>query len=191
MRRRLILALVLAGTLGCQALREPAARALLPHLASCPGLLLPTDAIPGDFVRHERVRVRGDGVDESYALVAQKRGDRLVLVGFSAFGAKAFSVVQQGLAVTSESHLGAALPIPPENVLRDLHRARFLAEAGDAEGGRTLTREADGSLRVGAARCGYETTFAPPAEVSLEGRASFPVAVSGSSVTHSNARGIL
>ena len=75
----------------------------LPRLGDCPGSLRPTHEIEGDWVIHERIRVRGGEVDESYGLVVQKTGPRLVLVGLTPFGAKAFSVTQIGVEIWSES----------------------------------------------------------------------------------------
>lgn len=97
-----------------------------PRLEACPGLLVPAAGIPGgDFALRERVRIRGGEVDLGLALLVERRGDRLVLVALNPFGAKAFSVVQRGLEVEATSHLGRALQVPPGNVLRDLHAARF------------------------------------------------------------------
>jgi len=98
-----------------------------PRLADCPGSLVDTAQIPGgDFLLRERVRIAGGDVDLGLELLAERRGDRLVVVAFNAFGARIFSAVQHGLAVETESPLGRALPVPSENVLRDLHHARFV-----------------------------------------------------------------
>jgi hypothetical protein len=126
----------------------------LPRLAECPGALVATEALPaGDFLLRERVRIVGGGVDIGLELVAEKRADRLVVVAMNAFGTKLFSLVQRGLAVESDSRLGRALPVPPENVLFDLHAARFA--------------RSDAPARVTVARpgCDYTATF-----VSVERR---------------------
>jgi len=141
----------------------------LPHLSDCPGSLVPTTDLDGDWLIHERIRVRGAGVDEDYGLVVQKNGPRLVLVGLTPFGAKAFSVTQIGVEIWSESRLGAALPVPPENVLRDLHRAHFLATDDPTFEGRIVRRDADGSVHIASAACGYESTLFP---VSVENPAA-------------------
>lgn len=144
-RRSGVAFLLALATAGCALPRLPGAP---PRLADCPGPLLPTGELPpGDFVLRERVRITGGDVDVGFQLVAEKRGERLVLVALNAFGAKAFAVTQQGLRVESESYLGAALQVPPENVLRDLHAARFARR--------------DAPLRVVVARpgCGYTATF--------------------------------
>src|SRR5206468_2307162 len=98
-----------------------------PRIADCAGPLLSTAQIPGgDFLLRERVRVAGGGVDLGLELLAERRADRLVVVGFNEFGAKVFSAVQRDLAVETDAPLGRALAVSPENVLRDLHEARFL-----------------------------------------------------------------
>jgi hypothetical protein len=106
----------------------------------------------GDFGWRERVRYRGGDVDAGFLVVAEKRGHRLVLVGLNPFGAKAFSVTQQHGAVTAESHLGRALAVPPENVLRDWYALRARTEGGSADGA---------PVRIARPACGYEATFAP------------------------------
>ena len=104
-----------------------------PRIADCDGPLLATAEIPGgDFRLRERARFAGGGVDLGLELLAERRGDRLVLIAFNAFGARVFSAVQRGREVESDAPLGRALAISPDNVLRDLHEARFFhPESGD------------------------------------------------------------
>ena len=109
-------------------------------LPDCPGELLATQALPGDFLRREAVRMRGDRIDVALELAVQRRGDALVLVGFSPLGIRLFTVTQQGLATTVDAPFGRALPVPPLNVLRDLHRVRFLAAGEPPPGEETSTR---------------------------------------------------
>lgn len=163
MRRAGSLVAGIALVLACAHVQPPAALVplLLPRLADCPGSLKPTEELEGDWVIHERIRVRGERIDEAYGLVVQKAGPKLVLVGLTPFGAKAFSVTQIGVEVWSESKLGAALPVPPENVLRDLHRAHFLAKDDAGFEGRKVERAADGSVHIASESCGYESTLAP------------------------------
>ena len=113
---------------GCAALPRPPAR-----IADCEGPLLSTAEIPGgDFRLRERVRITGDDVDLGLELLAERRGERLVVIGWNAFGARVFSTVQRGLDVESDAPLGRALEISPENLLRDLHEARFFhPESGE------------------------------------------------------------
>ncbi|HTO52974.1 MAG TPA: DUF3261 domain-containing protein [Myxococcota bacterium] len=131
-----------------------------PRLGDCPGELRSTREIEGDWTVHGRIHVSGGGVDESYQLVLQKTGPRLVLLALTPFGAKAFAVTQIGLQTWSESYLGPILPVPPENVLRDVHRAWFRAVDDPALDPRALAREPDGAVHVRAEQCGYEATLA-------------------------------
>ena len=137
-------ALSAALLLGCTMLQV----ARSPRIADCPGPLLATTDIPGgDFRLRERVRIAGGRVDLGLELLAERRADRLVVIGFNEFGARVFSAVQRGVAVETEAKLGRALAVPPENVLRDLHEARFLhPESGDR-------------VEVRRPGCGYTTTF--------------------------------
>jgi hypothetical protein len=120
----------------------------LPRLAACPGPIPSTEALPaGDLVWRDRVRYRGGEVDAGFALVAEKRGVELVLVGLNAFGARAFSLTQERERIEADARLGRALEVPPETVLRDWHAARA---AGT---------EAPGTLELARPECGYRVTF--------------------------------
>jgi hypothetical protein len=118
------------------------------RIGDCPGPLLPAGEIPGgDFRLRERVRITGGGVDLGLELLAERRADRLVLIGFNEFGARVFSAVQSGSAVEIDAKLGRALAVPPANVLRDLHEARFFhPETGER-------------VDVHRAGCDYTATF--------------------------------
>lgn len=132
---------------------------LPPRLAECPGAVPHTRELPpGDWLVRERVRVVGGDVDVGLEVVAEKRGDRLVVVAFHTLGAKAFSLVQHGEDVEVESHLGRALPVPPRNVLRDLHSAGLGARAA--------------RVRVERPRCGYTATFVRVERRALSAAAS-------------------
>lgn len=98
-----------------------------PAIAVCPGSLRPTQQIEGELRLRLRMRLQASELDAALELAVEKRGDELVLVAFDPFGVKSFSLVQRGLEVDVEGLPPAALPTAPLNVLRDLHRARFLA----------------------------------------------------------------
>jgi hypothetical protein len=100
---------------------------LPPRLPECRGVLVPTAEIPGEFVLRQRLRVTSPEVDTGLDLAVQKREDELVVVGFTALGAKAFSITQRGTDVRVDDKLGRASSVPPINVLRDLHRVLFLS----------------------------------------------------------------
>ena len=148
MIRRLLVLLLPFATTGCLAL------SLLlhppPRLSACPGPIPSTSALAGgDLVWRDRVRYRGGEVDVGFTLVAEKRGERLVLVGLNAFGARALSVVQERLRVETDARLGRALQVPPETVLRDWHALR-------AAGTEPAT-----TFELARPECGYVATFAP------------------------------
>jgi hypothetical protein len=162
MRRTLLLALLGVALSGCATVRFLLWRPL--SIARCPGTLVPTSEIPGEFTGQERLRVRSDdgSVDAGFTVAVEKKGDRIAVVGWNAFGAKAFSIVQQGTRTTSDRLLGPALPVPPENVLRDLHRARFQPRESASPGVTVIEqREPPGTVVVHNERCGYTATFVP------------------------------
>lgn len=129
----------------------------LPRLPACPGPIPSTDALPaGDLVWRDRVRYRGGEVDAGFSLVAEKRGTQLVLVGLNAFGARAFSVIQQRQQIEADARLGRALEVPPETVLRDWHAARA---AGT---------EAPATLELARPECGYRATFVAESRRSID-----------------------
>jgi hypothetical protein len=143
---RLLLALLALALGACATvswLLHPPAR-----LPACPGPIPSTDTLPpGDLAWRDRVRYRGGEVDVGFALVAEKRADRLVLVALNAFGARAFAVIQQQQQVVVDSRLGRALQVPPETVLRDWHALRAAGA------------EAPGRLELARPECGYTATF--------------------------------
>ncbi len=100
-----------------------------PRLAECAGSVAPSERIHGDFVSRLQIQIDSERVSAGYDLVLQKKGERLVLIGLTRFGATAFSVVQEGRRLSAQSALGPATVVPPVNVMRDVHRARFLSVA--------------------------------------------------------------
>jgi len=133
-------ALVLTLLIGCRQLPWNA-RAI--H--ACPGELVPTQEIAGDFLLRLHLRVSSEGGSFGFELAVQKVGDELVLVGLHPLGAKLFTLRQTGTDVRVEAHPAPALEVPPENILRDVHRVRFLAlpppAADGVVQGRRGTRE--------------------------------------------------
>lgn len=137
----LSVALLAAALAGCATLRLLTYRPA--RLPRCPGALVSSERIPGEFVSRLRMQITAPEVAVGYDLVLQKKGRRLVLIGLTRFGAKAFSVVQDGRELSVESALGPATVVPPENVLRDIHRARFLSAGAPIESGE-VERRIDG-----------------------------------------------
>jgi hypothetical protein len=144
--------------MGCASLGLGLARALPDQRRECPGVVVPTQQIEGEFLSRQRVRVQAEGLDWRLTLVIQKRGDTLILVGLDAFGAKEFVLTQSGSDVVVERPRGR-LPLSPTDLLRDLHRTRFARGGSESEDGVTLQRSADGAVTIQHARCGYTTTW--------------------------------
>ena len=124
-----VLAPLLAWLLSC---------AMLPvgprSIPDCEGPLASTDTIEGDFVLRHRLRVIAEGISFPLETITQKRADELVLVGIHPFGARLFTLIQRGSETEVDALPPAVLPIPPLNLLRDLHRVLFLAAPPPASG---------------------------------------------------------
>jgi hypothetical protein len=111
------------------ALVSAACQHLLPgsrHLAGCPGALRPVGEIQENFLLDQRVRIRSSDADASLRIAVEKRGSQLVLIGLNELGAKLFTVIQTQEDVEVDALPAAVLPVAPLDVLRDLHRVRFL-----------------------------------------------------------------
>jgi hypothetical protein len=163
------LGLALAGLLlatGCASLALGLASALPDGGRDCPGALLPTRQIEGEFQIRLRARAQGDDLDWRLELVAQKRGDALVLIGLDAFGAKSFVLTQRGSEVSVERPRGR-LPLPPIDLLRDLHRARFLPETAPPEPGVAIERPSRDEVTIEHERCGYRLRLVTLEQTSL------------------------
>jgi hypothetical protein len=110
--------------LGLEACRHWPLRARALH--DCPGALASTESMTGDFLLQQSVRVQSGDSAWSLRLVSQFRGGELRLVGLDPLGVELFSLLQRGLEVDVDALPPPLLEIPPENLLRDLHRIRFL-----------------------------------------------------------------
>lgn len=113
------LCVAFAFAVGCSHL--PGAR----EVPTCPGPLVSTAEMDGDFLWRGRVRISSGGRTWAFQLVAQKSGDELLLVGLHPMGLKLFTIRQRADRVRVEAQPAPVLEVPPENLLRDLHRLRF------------------------------------------------------------------
>ena len=114
---------------------------LRPLPRACAGPLPAVAELGDDFALRASYRVQSRGRDLALTLAAEKRGERLVLLGIDPLGTNVFALVQEGAKVRRERHLRPLFPFAPENVLRDLILARYtpLAEGPEA----TFTRDGD------------------------------------------------
>jgi hypothetical protein len=145
--RRLLAALLFGSGVLATACVHPPGRAL----PECPGDWVPTQAIDGDFLLRQSLLVtQGDHVFALH-LVAQKRGDELLLLGLHPLGARLFTLRQRGLETSIDALPAPVLEVPPLNVLRDLHRARFLGLRSAGADGTFEERHGDTVVREGHA----------------------------------------
>ena len=163
MRRRAgAAALASALALGPGCASVPLALASLrPLPRACRGPLIPVGAMGADFALQARYRARRGEREEALLLAAEKRGDRLVVVGLDPLGTQLFALVQEGDSVRRERHLRPLFPLAPENVLRDLVEARFpeAVAALPAEPEDRARRSVDGrTVHLVRSRCGWEAT---------------------------------
>ena len=111
---------------------------LLPWLPravrDCPGEIASTDTIPGRFLLRQRYRLTTKDQDIRIQLAVQKDAERIVVVGLDAFGATVFTLTQKGVDTHVDALPAPALQVSPENVLRDIHRVRFLTAEPPAGG---------------------------------------------------------
>ena len=161
--------IALVGGTGCASLGLGIARLLPDGACECPGRLPPSQQLEGDFRVRQRARVQGDGLDWRLELVAEKRGDALVLLGLDAFGGKLFAVSQQGEKVAVERQRGR-LPRPPVDLLRDFYRARPASPAEAPEPGIRIERPRPGEVSIQHERCGYRTRLVTLEETPLPAR---------------------
>jgi hypothetical protein len=159
---------LLAGT-GCASLELGVARLLPDGACECPGRLPPSQQLEGDFRILQRARLQGESLDWQLQLVAEKRGDALVLLGFDALGGKLFAVSQRGEEVEVERPRGR-LPRPPVDLLRDFHRARSASEAAPPEPGIRIERPQPAEVSIEHERCGYRTRLVTLEETPLPPR---------------------
>ena len=111
--------------------------------------LVSTHQIPGHFSIRQQLEYRYGDERGSFEAVVQKLCDEIVVIGFTPFGAPAFTIHQRGLEVRVESHLSGPWPFSPGNILLDVHRTFFLPipETAPPDGshatrhGRSLVRE--------------------------------------------------
>jgi len=113
------------------------------NVRECPGALVPTGEIAGEFLIRQSWHVIDGSHAYRFELAVQHHDDALVLVGFHPLGAKLFTVTQRGTAVELVAQPPPALEVPPQNVLRDVHRLLFFAlPAPDVDGWVRSTRGA-------------------------------------------------
>ncbi len=155
---------------------------------SYPGTLRAVGSIPTDFFARQFVHGAYGPRKIAFEAVLQKRGDRLVLMALTPYGAPALTLEQTGSEVKVTSRLEEPLPFEPRYVMLDIHRALFLGLESDAREGTVCahvqdedvceTRQAGAIIRRTFAREGYQgrivvdyqagyRPFTPPPKLTL------------------------
>jgi len=125
-------------------------------IGRCPGPLVSTRDIEGSFVLQHRLRVRAEGVDFPLQTVLQKQDEELVFIGMSPLGAKLFTLKQHETDTEVDALPAAVLPIPPLNLLSDLHRLLYPEKTKESDAQVEVLRHAGGAhALVRHERCGY------------------------------------
>ena len=95
------------------------------HPTRATGPLVNPSTLADDFVWRQRIEVRFRERRESFAAVIEKRADRLLLLGLTPFGTRAFALEQRGQKVTYTPYMQLTLPFSPLYILADVHRTFF------------------------------------------------------------------
>jgi len=112
----------------------------------CPGALVSSDSLTGDFLLRQSVRIQANDSTWSLRLISQLHDGELRLIGLDPIGVELFSLIQRGREVESDALPPPLLEIPPENLLRDLHRILFLRVA--EPGSDAVARSRIGDLEI-------------------------------------------
>jgi hypothetical protein len=101
----------------------------MPAEAGYPGTLADLGSVPGDFVWRQAIAARYGDQSGSFEAVVQKQGGRLLILGLTPMGTRAFLLEQEGQAVKATVYVDRAMPFPPKYVVLDVHRTYFLGIA--------------------------------------------------------------
>jgi Protein of unknown function (DUF3261) len=82
----------------------------------------PPDTIPGAFTVRQKVTARSSHGGGSFEAVLEKQAGKLILVGLTPYGARAFVLEQTPSNVKFTSYLPRELPFSPAFMLMDVHR---------------------------------------------------------------------
>lgn len=116
----------------CSATTKPAPPQLTD--AMYPWQLRSPAAFASDFVWQQRLTSTANGETRSLRVVLQKQSDRMVLVGLTPFGTKAFVLDQSGQDVHFEKFFDRSMPFPPRFMLIDIQRSYLpLGAVGQGE----------------------------------------------------------
>jgi hypothetical protein len=106
----------------------------LPAEEGYPGTLADLGRVPGDFMWRQSIAARYGNQGGLFEAVVQKRGNRLLILGLTPMGTRAFLLEQRGPAIQATVYVDRALPFPPKYVFLDIHRTFFLGLSPQPQG---------------------------------------------------------
>jgi hypothetical protein len=98
----------------------------LPDEAGYPGTLADLGRVPGSFMWRQSIAARYGTQSGRFEAVVQKQGDRMLILGLTPMGTRAFLLEQQGTATKATIYVDRAMPFPPKYVFLDVHRTYFI-----------------------------------------------------------------
>jgi hypothetical protein len=101
----------------------------LPDEAGYPGTLADLRRVPGDFMWRQSITASYGKQRGRFEAVVQKQGDRMLILGLTPMGTRAFLLEQQGAQTKATVYVDRAMPFPPKYVFLDVHRTYFLGIA--------------------------------------------------------------
>ena len=128
-----------------------------PQIGECETKIPSTDTISGNFVRRLRLHTTANGISEGYEVIVQKHQERLTVVALTRFGARVFSIIQDGDRVNVDAPHSAMQAISPRNVLLDLSYWPLKSLTADTRDVRLTVNEDTRTATVENLRCQYRT----------------------------------
>lgn len=92
------------------------------------GPLLSPSHLGDDFLWRQRIDAVHSKGRVSFSAVVQKRGAKLILLGLTPFGTRAFVLEQTNRRIRFQSFIPQELPFPPHYMLIDFHRVFQIGE---------------------------------------------------------------
>ncbi len=141
--RHLALPLLITAQLMACASQRPA-MAPLPE-DGYPGTLMLPAELGADFMMRQSLEAKYEEREVGFSAVLQKTGDKLLMLGLTPFGTRAFKLEQIGEEITFDKYVPNEMPFPPKFMLLDLQRTLFIGLPGAplADGEHTGARDGE------------------------------------------------
>ncbi len=136
------------------------------HADRCEVAPIPSNEIPEGLDLRARMRVSAGRREIGLEVVARETGGDLVVVGFTAYGMRLFTVRQQGREVSVEAAAWRDVGPLPFFVMDALHRLYFAGASSAPSDGVSIeypevgraaaSSDAPAAVAIRNSRCGYE-----------------------------------